>query len=99
MGDEMKQVIKHLVKLTDMSTIDCTPLDAYGRCDEATFGDLRALLAFTRTSEAKLAEAVEVMRRIDCVDPRTDRARHQAIVDAKRLVATFLASHDTEAGS
>jgi hypothetical protein len=32
-----------LEKLASMTTVDPTPLDAYGRCS-ATFGDLRALL-------------------------------------------------------
>ena len=40
---DMEAVVERLEKLASMTTVDPTPLDAYGRCS-ATFGDLRALL-------------------------------------------------------
>jgi len=60
-----------LEKLAAMTTVDPTPLDAYGRCS-ATFGDLRALLKAYQERGRALGELIdyaeECIARLDCHD-------------------------------
>jgi len=52
-----------LENLASMTTVDPTPLDAYGRCS-ATFGDLRALLKAYQEQRRALEEAADSFARI-----------------------------------
>lgn len=56
--ERAREAAKRLAKLAEMTTVDCTPLDAYGRANDATFGDLRAVLAALEP----LAERAEDVR-------------------------------------
>ena len=55
--ERLNRAVERLNNLAGMTTVDPTPLDAYGRC-AATFADLRLLLS----ERAELLATVEGMR-------------------------------------